>query len=46
VIGIKREVPEKFVFVPSAEFVIKATDTLLVVGSQEDISKLKEIDKT
>lgn len=44
VIGIKREVPEKFVFVPSADFVIKATDTLLVVGSQDDISKLKELD--
>jgi len=44
VIGIKREAPDKFVFVPPADFVIKATDTLLVVGSQENIDKLKEVE--
>ncbi len=44
VIGIKREAPDKFVFVPPADFVIKTTDTLLVVGSQENIGKLKEVE--
>ncbi|HMA77247.1 MAG TPA: TrkA family potassium uptake protein [Candidatus Krumholzibacteriaceae bacterium] len=45
VIGIKRELPGKSFFVPSSEYVIRSSDTLLVVGSEEDIGRLREVNK-
>jgi trk system potassium uptake protein TrkA len=45
VIGIKELVPENFVFVPPADFVIKDSDTLLVIGRNEDIKKIKQLKK-
>ncbi|MCD6380001.1 TrkA family potassium uptake protein [bacterium] len=45
VIGIKRELPGKSFFVPSSEYIIKPTDTLLVVGSEENIGKLRDVNK-
>lgn len=41
VIGIKELVPENFVFVPPANFVIKHSDVLLVIGKREDINKIR-----
>ncbi len=43
IIGIKELVPENFVLVPSADFVIKHSDILLVTGTREDIRKLEKI---
>jgi trk system potassium uptake protein TrkA len=41
VIGIKELVPENFIFVPPANFVIKHSDILLVIGKREDINKIR-----
>ncbi len=43
VVGIKELVPENFLLVPSADFVIKDSDILLVIGKRNDISKLKKM---
>ena len=43
VIAIKELVPEKFVFVPPAHFVIKDSDILLVIGKTDDIKKIKKL---
>jgi trk system potassium uptake protein TrkA len=45
VIGLKKELPGKSFFVPSSEYIIKSTDTLLVVGSEENIGRLREVNK-
>ncbi|MCK4549306.1 MAG: TrkA family potassium uptake protein, partial [Candidatus Krumholzibacteria bacterium] len=45
VIGIKEFVPENFVLVPPANFTIKDSDVLLVIGTREDIKKIKELNK-
>ena len=43
VIGIKELVPENFIFVPPANFVIKHSDILLVIGKREDINKIRTL---
>ncbi|MBN2070616.1 MAG: TrkA family potassium uptake protein [Candidatus Krumholzibacteriota bacterium] len=43
IIGIKELVPENFVLVPAADFVIKHSDILLVTGKRTDIKKLEEM---
>jgi trk system potassium uptake protein TrkA len=43
VVGIKELVPENFILVPPAEFVIKDSDILLVIGRRDDITKIKKI---
>jgi len=45
VIGIKEFIPENFVIVPAADFTIKDSDVLLVIGTREDIKKIKELNK-
>jgi len=45
VIAIKQFVPEEFILVPSADFVIKDSDILVVIGRKEDIDKLKKLGK-
>jgi trk system potassium uptake protein TrkA len=45
VIGIKQLVPEKFILVPRADFKIKDSDTLLVIGTRDDIDKIKNVKK-
>ena len=45
VIAIKQVVPEEFILVPSADFVIKDSDILVVIGRKEDIDKLKKLGK-
>ncbi|MBN2185068.1 MAG: TrkA family potassium uptake protein [Candidatus Krumholzibacteriota bacterium] len=43
IIGIKELVPENFVLVPGADFVIKHSDILLVTGTKDDIRKIEKI---
>ena len=45
VIGIKEFVPENFVLVPPADFTIKDSDVLLVIGTRDDIKKIKQLNK-
>ncbi len=43
IIAIKELVPENFVLVPPANFVIKDSDILLMLGKSEDIKKIKAL---
>jgi trk system potassium uptake protein TrkA len=45
VVGIKELVPENFVVVPPADFTIKDSDVLLVIGTREDIKKIKALNR-
>jgi len=42
VIAIKELVPDNFVLVPAADFVIKHSDVLVVIGRKEDVEKIKK----
>ena len=41
IIAIKKHYPEDFVLVPSADYIIQATDTLIILGKSEDIKRIK-----
>lgn len=41
IIAIKKKDPESFVLVPSADYVIEDTDTLIILGKSEDINRIK-----
>jgi len=41
IIAIKKKDPESFVLVPSADYVIEDTDTLIILGKSEDIKRIK-----
>ncbi len=41
IIAIKELVPENFILVPHADFVIKDSDILMILGKSEDIRKIK-----
>jgi trk system potassium uptake protein len=43
IIAIKELVPENFILVPPANFVIKDSDILIMLGKTEDIRKIKAI---
>ena len=43
IIAIKELVPENFTLVPSANFVIKDSDILIMLGKSEDIRKIKAL---
>ncbi len=43
VIAIKELVPENFVLVPPADFLIKDSDVLMILGKEQDLSKIKEL---
>lgn len=43
IIAIKELVPENFVLVPPATFVIKDSDVLIILGKSEDIKKIKAL---
>ena len=43
IIAIKELVPENFVLVPSANFVIKDSDILIMLGKSEDIRRIKAL---
>ncbi|MBF0234336.1 MAG: TrkA family potassium uptake protein [Desulfamplus sp.] len=41
IIAIKEQLPEKFFLVPNANFVIKESDVLMILGKSEDIKRIK-----
>lgn len=43
VIAIKGLVPEKMTFIPSPDFVIKDSDSLVILGRSQDLERLKKI---
>jgi trk system potassium uptake protein TrkA len=43
IIAIKELVPENFVLVPPADFVIKDSDILIILGKTDDIKKVKAL---
>jgi trk system potassium uptake protein len=43
IIAIKEVVPENFILVPSAQFVIKDSDVLIMLGKTEDIRRIKAL---
>ncbi len=43
VIAIKELVPENFVLVPPAGFLIKDSDVLIILGKTQDLAKIKEL---
>ena len=45
VIGIKEFVPENFVLVPAADFTVKDSDVLLVIGTRDDIKRIKQLNQ-
>lgn len=45
IIAIKELVPENFILLPPADFVIKDSDILIMLGKSDDIRKIKELKK-
>jgi len=43
VIAIKEQYPDNFILVPPADFVIKPTDVLMMLGKTEDIKRIKAL---
>ena len=43
VIAIKEIIPEKTTFIPKADFVIKDSDLLMILGKSDDIKKIKAL---
>jgi trk system potassium uptake protein TrkA len=43
IIAIKELVPENFILVPPAGFIIKDSDILIMLGKTEDIRKIKAL---
>jgi trk system potassium uptake protein TrkA len=43
VIAIKELVPERFIMVPNANFTVKDSDILVILGKESDLAKIKEL---
>ena len=43
VIVVKEFVPENVVLVPTAEYIIKDSDVLVILGKDEDLKKIKSL---
>lgn len=43
IIAITKRDPEAFLLVPSAEYVIEETDTLIIMGKSEDIKRIRNL---
>ncbi len=43
IIAVKERHPERFVMVPGADFVIKESDILIILGRESDLGKIKSI---
>jgi trk system potassium uptake protein TrkA len=41
VIAVREMLPERLTMVPRADFVIKDSDVLVVIGKEKDIQKIK-----
>jgi trk system potassium uptake protein TrkA len=44
VVAVQETVPDHFVFVPSADFVLKDSDVMIMLGRTEDIDRIKGLD--
>jgi trk system potassium uptake protein TrkA len=44
IIAIKEEMPEDFILVPPADYIIRANDILIMLGKSEDIRKIKALE--
>jgi trk system potassium uptake protein TrkA len=44
VVAVQETVPENFVFVPSADFVLKDSDVMIMLGRTEDIDRIKGLE--
>ena len=44
VVAVQETVPEKFVFVPPADFILKDSDVMIMLGRTEDIDKIKGLE--
>lgn len=44
VVAVQETVPENFVFVPPADFVLKDSDVMIMLGRTEDIDKIKGLE--
>jgi trk system potassium uptake protein TrkA len=42
VIAVKELVPERFVFLPEPDFVVKPSDILVMIGREKDLVRLRE----
>ncbi|MFH1070257.1 MAG: TrkA family potassium uptake protein [Candidatus Glassbacteria bacterium] len=42
VVGVREAVPEKFTLLPAADFVIKDSDVLVIIGKAKDIHRLEQ----
>ena len=42
VVGVREAVPEKFTLLPTADFVIKDSDVMVIIGKAADINKLEK----
>lgn len=45
VVSIEETVPERIKMIPRAGFIIKDSDVLVIIGKNEDLERLKKIDK-
>jgi trk system potassium uptake protein TrkA len=43
VIAVKQLVPERFEIIPPADFVVKDSDILLIIGKTQDLDRIKEL---
>jgi trk system potassium uptake protein TrkA len=43
VVAVRESVPEKFTVLPPADFKIKDSDVLIMLGKADDISKLEKL---
>lgn len=43
VIAVKELVPERFVMVPGADFTVKDSDILVILGKESDLAKIREL---
>ena len=43
VIAVKQLVPERFEIIPPADFVVKDSDILLIIGKTKDLDRIKEL---
>ena len=45
IIAVKELIPERINFIPSPDFVIKDSDSLIVMGKNEDLEKIEKAKK-
>jgi len=43
IIAVKELVPERFVMVPGADFTVKDSDILIILGKETDLAKIREL---